>query len=77
MRIHLSVRNSYHDQGIRAAFIEEQTENVKVVIFIFLKCASENPKAATPIDRLKCRLQFRSKHPKSYTRGLPRLSPGD
>ena len=56
---------------------EEQIENVKVLLFIFRKCASENPKMATPIDGLECRLQFRSKDPKPYTRGLPRLSPGD
>jgi hypothetical protein len=56
---------------------EEQIENVKVLLFIFRKCASENPKMATPIDGLECRLQFRTKNPKPYTRGLPRLSPGD
>ena len=56
---------------------EEQIENVKVLLFIFRKCASENPKMATPIDGLECRLQFRTKDPKPYTRGLPRLSPGD
>ena len=50
---------------------------MKVLLFIFRKCASENPKMATPIDGLECRLQFRSKDPKPYTRGLPRLSPGD
>ena len=56
---------------------EEQIENVKVLLFIFRKCASKNPKMATPIDGLECRLQFRTKNPKPYTRGLPRLSPGD
>jgi hypothetical protein len=54
---------------------EEQIENIKVLLFIFRKCAPETPKMATPIDGLECRL--RSKDPKPYTRGLPRLSPGD
>ena len=56
---------------------EEQTGNVKILLFVFRKCASENPKVATPIDGPECRLQFRTKNPKSYTRVLPRLSPGD
>ena len=42
-----------------------------------MKAASENPKVATPIDGLECRLQFITANPKPYSRGLPRLSPGD
>ena len=50
---------------------------MKLLLFIFRKVASENPKVATPIDGLECRLQFKSPNPKPYSRGLPRLSPGD
>ena len=50
---------------------------MKLLLFIFRKAASENPKVATPIDGLECRLQFKSPNPKPYSRGLPRLSPGD
>ena len=42
---------------------EEQIENMKVRLFIFRKCASEDSKMATPIDGLECRLQ-------PYTRGV-------
>ena len=55
----------------------EQIERMKLLLFIFRKVASENPKVATPIDGLECRLQFKSPNPKPYSRGLPRLSPGD
>ena len=40
---------------------KEHIENVKVLLFIFRRCASENPKMATPIDGLEYRLQFRIK----------------
>ena len=52
----------------------EQIERMKLLLFIFRKVASENPKVATPIDGLECRLQFRSPNPKPYSRGLPRLT---
>ena len=55
----------------------EQIERMKLLVFIFRKVASENPKATTPIDGLECHLQFKSPNPKPYSRGLPRLSPGD
>ena len=55
----------------------KQTDDMKLLLFIFRKAASENPKVATPIDGLECRLQFSSANPKPYSRGLPRLSPGD
>ena len=54
-----------------------QMERMKLLLFIFRKAVAENPKAATPIDGLECRLQFKSPNPKPYSRGLPRLSPGD
>ena len=50
---------------------------MKVLLFIFHRCAPENLKMATPIDGLECRLQFSTKNPKPYTRGSSRLSPGD
>ena len=56
----------------------EKIERVKLLLFIFRKVASENPKVATPIDVLECRLQFKSQNPKPYSRGgVPRLSPED
>ena len=55
----------------------EQIESMELLLFIFRKVASENPKVATPIDGLECRLQFKSPNPKPYSMGLPRLSPGD
>ena len=53
----------------------EQIERMKLLLFIFRKVASENPKVATPIDGLECRLQFKSPNSKPYSRGVPRLSP--
>ena len=35
----------------------EQIERMKLLLFIFRKVASENPKVATPIDGLECRLR--------------------
>ena len=52
-------------------------DRIKLLLFIFRKAVAENPKVATPIDGLECRLQFKSPNPKPYSRGLPRLSPGD
>jgi hypothetical protein len=50
---------------------------MKLLLFIFRKIASENPKVATPIDGRECRLKFKSPNPRPYSKGLPRLSPGD
>lgn len=50
---------------------------MKLLLSMFRRAASENPKVATPIDGLECRLQFKSPNPKPYSRGSPRLSPGD
>ena len=55
----------------------QQIDKMKLLLFIFRKAASENPKVATHIDGLECRLQFSTANPKTYSRGLPRLSPGD
>ena len=34
----------------------EQTKRMKLLLFTFRKVASENPKVATPVDGLECRL---------------------
>ena len=54
-----------------------QKEDFRLLLFIFRKAASVNPKAPTPIKGLECRFQFKSVNPKPYSRGLPRLSPAD
>ena len=56
---------------------QDSVDKTLLLLFIFRKCASINPKAPTPIKGLECRLQFKSANPKPYTRGLPRLSPAD
>ena len=56
---------------------DKQKEDFRLLLFIFRKAASVNPKAPTPIKGLECRFQFKSANPKPYSRGLPRLSPAD
>ena len=55
----------------------DQIDRMKLLLVIFQKVASENPKVATPSDGLECRVQFKSPNPKPYSRDLPRLSPGE
>ena len=56
---------------------DKQKEGFRLLLFIFRKAASVNPKAPTPIKGLECRFQFKSVNPKPCSRGLPRLSPAD
>ena len=55
----------------------QQKDDIRLLLFIFRRAASADPKAPTPIKGLGCRFQLKSVNPTPYTRGLPRLPPAD